>query len=161
MNGDDRGGAGFTADAGDGLLVARGDPERRRAAVREAFASLLQIRRLMNAGLSDPLSAPADWERTRMVSAVALSLEAAGVPPAAVDAQGDCAVTGYTVTGTERPLTVWVEWTGPRGSGAGYQAQRELRCCADVLEGLGWVALEVRTPRGRRLDVEAPWRGGR
>jgi hypothetical protein len=106
---------------------------------------------------SGPASVPAEWERVRMVRAVALSLEAAGIRPSAVDAQGSRTATGYCVTATEHPQVVRVEWPGPRGSGANHEAERALRGCARVLDDLGWVVLEYRGPRGHRyLEVEAP-----
>ncbi|WNF00413.1 hypothetical protein PS467_36360 [Streptomyces luomodiensis] len=132
-----------------------GDDPGRRAAVRTAFEGLLQIRRLMNTDAADPEGVPAEWERRRPVRAVALALEAAGVPPSALDAAGHRVATGYCLGTAERPGVVRVEWLGPPGSGAAYAAEEGLRNCAAVLRRLGWEALEYRGPRRRRhLEVE-------
>ncbi|MFI1379143.1 hypothetical protein [Embleya sp. NPDC020886] len=129
----------------------------RAAAVRDAFDALLRIRAVVNTAVADPGSVPAEWERVRMVRAIGLSLEAAGVPPSAVDERGERTATGYCVTATEHPAVVRVEWPGPRGSGARHEAETALRECARVLGGLGWVVLEYRGRAGRRhLEVEAP-----
>ncbi|MEU7370946.1 hypothetical protein AB0B92_36340 [Streptomyces hygroscopicus] len=134
-----------------------GDDRERRAAVRTAFEGLLQIRRLMNTDAADPEGVPAEWERRRPIRAVALALEAAGVPPSAVDADGHRVATGYCLGPAERAEVVRVEWLGPPGSGAGYAAQEALRNCAAVLRRLGWEALEYRGPRRRHhLEVEPP-----
>ncbi|MFG2194181.1 hypothetical protein [Streptomyces sp. NPDC048639] len=144
---------GFEAATGAQGTVAAG-PER-EAAVRTAFEGLLQIRRLMNTDSVDPEAAPADWERHRPVRAVALILEAAGVPPSATDTEGTRTATGYRVTATGQHGTVMVEWVGPIGSGAAYAARGALADCAAALRRLGWEALEVRGPRNRRhLEVE-------
>ncbi|WP_211127439.1 hypothetical protein [Streptomyces yatensis] len=143
--------------------VPEGDDRGRRAAVRTAFEGLLQIRRLMNADAADPEGVPAEWERRQPVRAVALALEAAGVPPSATDAEGRRTATGYCLgaaegTGTaEGTGVVRVEWLGPPGSGAGYAAEDALRDCAAVLRRLGWEALEYRGARRHRyLEVEPP-----
>ncbi|MFF7245584.1 hypothetical protein ACFZBU_16955 [Embleya sp. NPDC008237] len=129
----------------------------RAAAVREAFDALLRIRAVVNTAVPDPGAVPAEWERVRMVRAISLSLEAAGVPPSAVDERGERTATGYCVTATEHPAVVRVEWPGPRGSGARHEAETALRGCARVLGELGWVVLEYRGRAGRRyLEVEAP-----
>ena len=149
---------GVTPDTGNELSAGRGDADRHRTRVQEAFEALLQIRRLMHTTLEDPLSVPADWERTRAVRAIALALQAAGIEPSAVDAQGTRVATGYSVTETEQPHIVRVQWLGPRGSGATQQAPMALRRCEDVLGGLGWTVLEYKTARGgRHLDVEPPF----
>uniref|UniRef100_UPI0018D03696 hypothetical protein n=1 Tax=Streptomyces clavuligerus TaxID=1901 RepID=UPI0018D03696 len=136
----------FQAATGDG--PARGGPAR-EAEVRAAFAGLIQIRRLTGA-------APAPWERGRMVWAVALALEAAGVPASAVDADGERTETGYRVRASDRPGAVRVEWTGPPGEGARLSADERLRECARVLAEAGWEALLYRGAGGRRLlEVEA------
>ncbi|MYS87982.1 hypothetical protein GTZ85_49220 [Streptomyces sp. SID5474] len=130
---------------------------QRAAAVREAFDALLRIRAVVNTAAVDPGAVPAAWERVRMVRAISLSLEAAGMPPSAVDERGERTATGYCVSATEHPAVARVEWPGPRGSGARHEAETALRECARVLGGLGWVVLEYRGKAGRRyLEVEAP-----
>ncbi|MFD8194174.1 hypothetical protein [Streptomyces wuyuanensis] len=127
----------------------------RAAEVRVAFEGMLQIRRLTNGGAADPESVPAPWERGRMVRAVAVALEAAGITPSAVDADsGQRVVTGYRVRrAPDEPGTVTVEWLGPHGSGAAGEEESALADCARVLQRLGWDALVYRG-RNRRRFVE-------
>ncbi|MFD9219788.1 hypothetical protein ACFWDI_07130 [Streptomyces sp. NPDC060064] len=137
----------FEAATGDGLLSALTERER-TAEVRVAFEGLLQIRRVTN-------TAPAAWELNQMVRAVALALEAAGVPASAVDTSGARAATGYRVRASERPRMVCVDWLGPPGSGAPQEEESRLTECAETLGRLGWEALLYRGPRRRRfLEVE-------
>ncbi|WP_327325070.1 hypothetical protein OG735_23060 [Streptomyces sp. NBC_01210] len=137
----------FEAATGDGLLFALTERER-TAEVRVAFEGLLQIRRVTN-------TAPAAWELNQMVRAVALALEAAGVPASAVDASGARTATGYRVRASERPRMVCVDWLGPPGSGAPQEEESRLTECAATLGRLGWEALLYRGPRRRRfLEVE-------
>ncbi|MER6141424.1 hypothetical protein ABT174_15340 [Streptomyces sparsogenes] len=146
--------AGFEVATGTGALPA-GSARERAAAVRTAFEGLLQIRRLMNTGAAAPEGVPADWERRRPVRAVALALEAAGIPPSATDPDGRRIATGYCVRTADQAGVVRVEWLGPPGSGAAYAAHDALQGCAAALRRLGWEALEYRGPRGRRhLEVE-------
>ncbi|MFF1479161.1 hypothetical protein ACFVYD_16640 [Streptomyces sp. NPDC058301] len=147
--------AAFEAATGDGPASTE-PPAQRAAAVRVAFEGLRQIRRLMNTGHPDPLSAPATWERNQMVRAVALTLEAAGIAPSAVDAAGQRTTTGYRVGPADQPGAVRVEWLGPAGSGATQEEPEALRRCADALRPWGWEALEYRGARRHRyLEVEA------
>jgi hypothetical protein len=145
---------GFLAATGDGPLPGAA-PAVRAAEVRVAFEGLLQIRRLTNQGPGDPAAAPAEWERNRMVQAVALALEASGVPPSAVDDSDRRVATGYRVRPGERTRAVQVEWLGPQGSGAAQEEESALSGCAVTLGHLGWEALLYRGPRRRRfLEVE-------
>ncbi len=135
--------------------------QERRAAVQAAFDGLLQIRRLMNTTVADPLAVPAEWERHQAVRAVALVLEASEIAPSAVDCGGHRVATGYCVRETEAAEVTRVEWLGPAGSGAAYEEQDALRRCADALRQMGWEVLEYRGPRRRRyLEVEPPGRCG-
>ena len=134
-----------------------GDEETgaRAAEIRVAFEGLLQIRRLTNEGPGDPAAVPAEWELTRMVRAVALTLEASGLARCEADASGGPLTTGFRVTDGERPRAVRVEWLGPAGSGAAQEEERALSACAAALGRLGWEALLYRGPRRRRfLEVE-------
>jgi hypothetical protein len=155
MSGEDdvgRASGGFEVAAGAGPLPT-GSGRGRDAAVQAAFEGLLQIRRLMNTAPPDRV--PAEWERHQPVRAVALVLEAAGIPPSATDSKGRRIATGYCVSATDQAGIVRVEWLGPPGSGASYAAQDELQSCVAALRRLGWEALEYRGPRGRRyLEVE-------
>ncbi|MBZ6475130.1 hypothetical protein [Streptomyces griseocarneus] len=140
-------------------------PRERAAAVQRALDGLLQIRRVMNAGAAEPEAVPAEWERLQPVRAVALVLEAAGIPPSAVGDDGRRLCTGYVVRPSEptgalprgrQPQTVArVEWHGPSGSRAAYEQHTGLGRCAQALEKLGWLALEYRGERRLHwLEVE-------
>ncbi|GAA2984811.1 hypothetical protein JCM13580A_03720 [Streptomyces drozdowiczii] len=149
-------GSGFEPATGDGP-PAPGEGAGRAASVRSALAGLLQIRRLANDGRADPESVPAPWELHRPVRAVALALEAAGLPASAVGPSGERTAKGYRVAAGASPGTVRVEWPGPPGSGAAYEEEGELNRCAAALRELGWTTLLYRGPRGRRfLEVEPP-----
>jgi hypothetical protein len=116
---------------------------------------LLQIRRTVNGPAG--AGVPAPWEVRRPVRAVALALEAEGLPPSATDAEGRRTRTGYRVAEGAEPGRVEVTWTGPPGGGAAAEEQERLTACAAVLERLGWVCLLYRGPRRRRfLEVEPP-----
>lgn len=145
---------GFEAATGDGPVCGT-TPQARAAEVRVAFEGLLQIRRLTHTGVGDPAAVPAEWERQRPVRAVALALEATGLPASAVDGSGLRVATGFCVRPGERRATVRVEWLGPHGGGAAQDEERALTECAAVLARLGWEALLYRGPRRRRfLEAE-------
>ncbi|MFI9723854.1 hypothetical protein ACIHFE_30060 [Streptomyces sp. NPDC052396] len=145
---------GFQVAAGaDGPWA--GDAEERAADVKQALAGLRQIRRVTNTGRAEPEGVPAPWERLQPVRAVALVLEAAGLPPSAVGSDGRRLATGYCVRACG--AVVRVEWLGPPGSGARYAQHDALQRCADALKRMGWQALEYRGARGQRwLEVEPP-----
>ncbi|MFC9948376.1 hypothetical protein [Streptomyces pratensis] len=141
---------------GDGSAASRAAGGR-AAEVRAAFEGLLQIRRLTRAGKADPEGMPAPWELHRPLRAVALALEASGIPPSAVGPSGERTATGYRVCEGESPGSVRVEWAGPAGSGAAHGEEEALAGCVSVLRRLGWTALLYRGPRRRRfLEVEPP-----
>lgn len=147
---------GFEPATGEGPSPP-GPAESRAAAVRTAFAGMVQIRRLTNTGQSVPEAVPAPWELHRPVRAVALALEASGLSASAVDASGRRTATGYRVEAGTASGTVRVEWLGPPGSGAAHEEDGELTRCAAVLRESGWIALLYRGPRRRRfLEVEPP-----
>lgn len=138
----------FKAATGDGPPLPPEGSDR-GADVRKAFAGLTQIRRLTG-------TAPAAWELNQMVRAVALALEAGGVPPSAVGDDGARVATGYRVRDGDRPGMVYVEWLGPAGSGAAQEEEERLGECVTALGAAGgWEALLYRGPRRRRfLEVE-------
>ncbi|MEV0872287.1 hypothetical protein ACM9HC_09340 [Streptomyces sp. JAC18] len=147
---------GFEPATGDGPENPA-DAEVRVAEVRTAFEGMLQIRRLTRADLADPEGVPAPWELNRPLRAVALALEAAGIPASAVGTSGERVASGYRVCDGEAPGSVRVEWVGPPGSGAAHDEEEALGRCVTVLRRLGWTALSYRGPRRRRfLEVEAP-----
>ncbi|MFD3546660.1 hypothetical protein ACFWUW_13805 [Streptomyces sp. NPDC058655] len=144
-------GQGFEPSTGDGPEP----PAAHGAGLRTAYEGLLQIRRLVNGPAGEAV--PALWEVRQAPRAVALVLEAAGLPPSAVDSGGRRTRTGYRVAAGAGPGRAEVTWTGPPGGGAAGEEQERLTACAAVLEGLGWVCLLYRGPRRRRfLEVEAP-----
>lgn len=148
-------GGGFEPATGDGPPVPA-TAERTRE-VRTAYEGLLQIRRLVNGGAGEGVPAP--WELRQLPRAVALALEAAGLPPSAVDGEGRPTRTGYRVSAGPEPAArrAEVAWLGPPGSGAAREEQERLAACAAALEALGWVCLLYRGPRRRRfLEVEPP-----
>ncbi|WP_046778153.1 hypothetical protein [Streptomyces yangpuensis] len=145
-------GRGFDPATGDGAEVPAG---RREAELRTAYEGLLQIRRLVNGPAG--AGVPAPWEVARPARAVALVLEASGITPSAVDAEGRRTRTGYRVAAASGAERVEVTWVGPPGGGAAGEEQERLTACAAVLEEQGWVCLLYRGPRGRRfLEVEPP-----
>ncbi|MFD6225592.1 hypothetical protein ACFWFZ_01710 [Streptomyces sp. NPDC060232] len=149
-------GRGFEPATGDGAESPSG---RRAAELHTAYEGLLQIRRLVNGPAG--AAVPAPWEVRQLPRAVALVLEAAGIPPSALDAEGRRTRTGYRVAAGSGPAAgagrVEVTWVGPPGGGAAAEEQERLTACAAVLGELGWVCLLYRGPRRRRfLEVEPP-----
>ncbi len=132
------------------MFAARiGGEETPRAAgparIREAsgaWQGLLELRRMTNP--DGAVDRPCGWERTHLVQAAALALEAAGHPPATGTEGG-----GYRVRATPQPEAV---------------AVREpdvtvLRACAATLEKAGWQVSEHGEPRtGARYVLASPRR---
>ncbi|MGW2703091.1 hypothetical protein [Streptomyces sp. NPDC001340] len=99
--------------------------------VHSAWQGLLELRRMTNPG--GAADRPCGWERTHLVRAAALALEAAGHRPAGPDGEG------YRVRATPQPEAVAV-----------YAPDQEmLRACAATLERAGWQAGEYTEPRTR------------
>jgi hypothetical protein len=127
------------APAARGVCAARvgGEedaPEAGPARTREvhsAWQGLLELRRMTNPdGATDR---PCGWERTHLVPAAALALEAAGHPPAGPD------LKGYRVRATPQPDAVAVHEPDTDA----------LRACAATLEKAGWQVGEHTEPRTR------------
>ncbi|MGW7239348.1 hypothetical protein [Streptomyces sp. NPDC054804] len=119
----------FAARVGGEEAAADG-PARARE-VHSAWQGLLELRRMTNPdGATDR---PCGWERTHLVRAAALALEAAGHPP-----EGP-ATAGYRVRATPQPEAVAVY--APAGE--------PLRACAATLERAGWQTGEYTEPRTR------------
>ncbi|WP_109029577.1 hypothetical protein [Streptomyces rubrogriseus] len=127
--------------AADGVFAARvggeeaapGDagPARLRE-VRGAWQGLLELRRMTHPdGNTDR---PCAWERSHLVRAAALALEAAGHRPAGPDG-----ADGYRVRATPQPEAVAV-YEGDGGA---------LRECAATLARAGWQTGEHTEPRTR------------
>lgn len=144
----------FTARTGHEpeLPDAATEAERARAAqAREAWASLLRIRRLVQPEHPD---LPAPWERARPLQAVGLALEAGGVPFARLDAEGAPARSGVQLTEAAAPGTVRAVWAARRGDRPTDGGEAHLTRCAELLAAAGWEALLYRAPRHRFLTVE-------
>jgi hypothetical protein len=142
-------GPSLAAPAPSGLFAARtgaepvppraaGSPARARD-VRSAWEGLLEMRRMTNPdGARDR---PCAWERTHLVQAAALALEAAGCPPGP---------DGYQVSETPQPEAVAVRDAAPD----------RLRACATALEAAGWqVSEHAERPHGARYLLASPRRG--
>ncbi|MEV5440011.1 hypothetical protein AB0K80_29000 [Streptomyces sp. NPDC052682] len=122
--------AGVFAARVGGEEAADGGPARRRE-VHSAWQGLLELRRMTNPDGST--ERPCGWERTHLVQAAALALEADGHRPAGPE--GD----GYRVRATAQPEAVAV-----------YAADgTALRACGATLERAGWQAGEHTEPRTR------------
>ncbi|MEV6021846.1 hypothetical protein [Streptomyces sp. NPDC052036] len=120
----------FAARVG-GEVSADSGPARLRE-VRGAWQGLLELRRMTNPdGATDR---PCGWERTRLVQAAALALEAAGHRPATGDQD-----TGYRVRATPQPEAIAVHEPDLMA----------LRACANTLEQAGWQTSEHTQPRTR------------
>ncbi|MCX4884521.1 MULTISPECIES: hypothetical protein [unclassified Streptomyces] len=124
------GGGVFTARVGGEQEPPGTGPARTRE-VRSAWQGLLELRRMTNPdGATDR---PCGWERTHLVPAAALALEAAGHRPAGPDP------AGYRVRGTPQPEAVAVHEPDPAA----------LRACAATLHDAGWQVGEHTEPRTR------------
>ncbi|MER5874758.1 hypothetical protein ABT119_02420 [Streptomyces sp. NPDC001910] len=130
---------GFSARIGGEEAAASG-PARLRE-VHSAWQGLLELRRMTRAdGATDR---PCAWERTHLVQAAALALEAAGHRPAAAEGGG------YRVRATPQPEAVAVHEPDPAA----------LRACAATLDGAGWQTGEHTEPRtGARYVLASPRR---
>ncbi|GHG88144.1 hypothetical protein [Streptomyces lanatus] len=121
----------FAARIGGEEDAPQPGPARLRE-VRGAWQGLLELRRMTNPdGATDR---PCGWERTHLVQAAALALEAAGHTPAGADSED-----GYLVRATPQPEAVAVR----DSDGA------RLRGCAATLEEAGWQVGEYTEPRTR------------
>ncbi|MFH9013279.1 hypothetical protein ACH4C6_18100 [Streptomyces sp. NPDC017943] len=140
---------GGAAPAPTGVFAARtgGEPDpppsgpARRREVHSAWQGLVELRRMTNPDGS--VDRPCGWERTHLVQAAALALEAAGHRPAGPEDGG------YRVRDTPQPEAVAVQEPDPGALGA----------CAATLEGAGWQVSEHREPRtGTRYLLASPRR---
>ncbi|MEU2711725.1 hypothetical protein [Streptomyces sp. NPDC007205] len=120
----------FAARVGGEEAPPADGPARLRE-VHSAWQGLLELRRMTNPdGAADR---PCGWERTHLVRAAALALEAAGHRPAGGDTDG------YRVRATPQPEAVAV-----------YAPDAEtLAACAATLARAGWQAGEYTEPRTR------------
>ncbi|MBV7697478.1 hypothetical protein [Streptomyces sp. TRM70350] len=121
----------FAARVGGEEAAPDAGPSRVRE-VHSAWQGLLELRRMTNPdGAADR---PCGWERTHLVQAAALALEAAGHRPAGQDTEG------YRVRATPQPEAVAVHEPDAEA----------LRACAAALERAGWQVGEHTEPRTRR-----------
>ncbi|MEV6942886.1 hypothetical protein AB0N07_12970 [Streptomyces sp. NPDC051172] len=120
----------FAARVGGEEEPPEAGPARARE-VRSAWQGLLELRRMTNP--DGAMERPCRWERTHLVRAAALALEAAGHRPAGAD------LVGYRVRATPQPEAVAVHEPDPAA----------LRACAATLEAAGWQVGEHNDPRSR------------
>ncbi|MFF8653692.1 hypothetical protein [Streptomyces huasconensis] len=133
----------FAARTGKETSVTGSEGPARAREVRSAWEGLVELRRMTNPdGARDR---PCAWERTHLVQAAALALEAAGCLPAR---PGPGPVEGYEVSGTPQPEAVAVREPSPDG----------LRACAAALERAGWQVGEHAGPRDARYLLASPRR---
>ncbi|MGW6015670.1 hypothetical protein [Streptomyces sp. NPDC055210] len=142
--------ASVPAGSASGVFAARvggeesadAGPSRLRE-VRGAWQGLLEMRRMTNTG--GVMDRPCAWERTHLVQAAALALEAAGLRPAGADS----GTAGYRVRATPQPEAVAVREPDAAA----------LRECAVTLEKAGWQVSEHAEPRtGARYLLASPRR---
>ncbi|BBA95915.1 hypothetical protein RVR_979 [Actinacidiphila reveromycinica] len=131
----------FVADDGSGAVLPGAG---RVAEVAAAWEGLRQIRAVLGDGAAQ---APAAWERERPVHAVALALEAAGVPP---HRAGEDGAAGYRVRSSAHPGLVEVTWSGAAAGSAA------LARVASLLGPLGWQATEHRARGGAPFLLVSP-----
>ncbi|MFF8475438.1 hypothetical protein [Streptomyces sp. NPDC015414] len=133
-------GEGFAARVG-GEAEAPVSGAARLREVRSAWQGLLELRRMTNPG--GATDRPCGWERTHLVRAAAIALEAAGHRPAGPD--GD----GYRVRATPQPEAVAVHAPD----------EPALLACTATLERAGWQAGAYTEPRtGVRYLLASPRR---
>jgi hypothetical protein len=114
----------------------------RAGEVAAAWEGLLQIRAVLGDGA---VRVPAAWERERAVHAVALALEAAGVPPRREGSAG-----GYRVRPSDHTGLAEVTWS-EAGSGPAALAR-----VAALLGPLGWQATDHHTRGGAPFLLVSP-----
>ncbi|MCZ0210253.1 hypothetical protein OZK63_33165 [Streptomyces sp. UMAF16] len=130
----------FTARVGGEEEPPVSGPARLRE-VHSAWQGLLELRRMTNP--DGAVDRPCGWERTHLVRAAALALEAAGHRPAGGDTDG------YRVRATPQPEAVAVY--APDGA--------TLAACAATLREAGWQVGEYTEPRTRaRFLLASPRR---
>ena len=132
-------GGRFVADDGTGAAPATAG---RAAEVAAAWEGLVQIRAVLGDGETQ---VPAGWERERLVHAVALALEAAGVPPARGDGSA-----GYRVRRSGHPGLAEITWSEP-----GFAATALPRV-ATLLTPLGWQSTTHHTRDGSPYLLASP-----
>ncbi|MET8830546.1 hypothetical protein ABZX40_34000 [Streptomyces sp. NPDC004610] len=120
----------FAARVGGEEEPPESGPARTRE-VRSAWQGLLELRRMTNP--DGAVDRPCGWERSHLVQAAALALEAAGHRPA------EGASGGYRVRATPQPEAVAVH-DSDAAALVGY---------AETLEGAGWQPGEYTDPRSR------------
>ncbi|MFF3561083.1 hypothetical protein ACFYXS_13685 [Streptomyces sp. NPDC002574] len=150
-HGAEAGTSGFTADDGHGPGSGSGSGSgsgrpvsgSRTAEVGAAWSGLLEIRRVLQDG---DTGRPAPWERDRFVHAVALALEAAGLPPSARDDSGRPMRAGYAVApAAAQDGVAEVSWPSPGDD----PAEAALERCRALLEPHGWQCTLHRDRGGR------------
>ncbi|MDW4908672.1 hypothetical protein RB628_25875 [Streptomyces sp. ADMS] len=134
----------FAARVGGEEAIPAAGPARTRE-VHSAWQGLLELRRMTNT--HGAVDRPCGWERTHLVQAAALALEAAGHRPA--DGGWSGGGGGYRVRATPQPEAVAVREPDSEA----------LRACAATLEKAGWQVGEHTEPRtGARYLLASPRR---
>lgn len=137
------------------------DPKARAREVRSAWEGLLELRRMTNRTGGNRI--PCLWERTHLVAAAGLALEAAGCTPSAVGPDGRRTVSGYHVSPWPQAGTVRMTWvaaaSSPSGTAAAGPVEQELARCVEALERAGWQVSEHEDVRSRvRFLIVSPRR---
>ncbi|WP_030564942.1 hypothetical protein [Streptomyces aureocirculatus] len=114
----------FAARTGTEESPPGGEGPARAREVRDAWLGLVEMRRMTNA--DGDRERPCAWERTHLVQAAAIALEAAGRVPAGPGREG------YRVCVTPQPDAVEVREPTAEG----------VRACGAVLERAGWQVSE-------------------
>ncbi|MFH8791724.1 hypothetical protein [Streptomyces sp. NPDC017941] len=131
----------FAARTGTAADPPGGAGPARAREVRDAWLGLVEMRRMTNA--DGDRERPCAWERTHLVQAAAIALEAAGRVPAGPGREG------YRVTVTPQPDAVEVREPTAEG----------VRACGAVLERAGWqVSEHGETRTGVRYVLASPRR---
>ncbi|WP_156722390.1 hypothetical protein [Streptomyces apocyni] len=145
-------------DAATGVFTARtggeGDPVAgpgRQREVHSAWQGLLELRRMTRP--DGDTGRPCGWERTHLVQAAALALEAAGCMPAGAEDTGG----GYRVAESPQPEAVAVRLI-PGGGGMDDDGLGGLGGCAAALEAAGWQVSEHQERGGGRCLLASPRR---
>lgn len=124
-----------------------GDRDRQ---VASAWESLQRIRRLVQPDVPD---LPAPWERAQPVRAVALALEAAGIPFCTVDDADGVAASGVQLQPDDGDR-VRVTYRYARGERPVDAGEADLGAARVALGNAGWDALLYRAGRNRFLVAE-------
>ncbi|RII08098.1 hypothetical protein DSC45_33500 [Streptomyces sp. YIM 130001] len=144
-------------EAGSGVFAARaGEPGEapsgpaRAREVHSAWQGLIELRRMTHRDGST--ERPCAWERSHLVQAAALALEAAGCTPASSTA------SGYRVGATPQPEAVAVRFVPGGTDGRSTGDDGTLDACARALDAAGWQVGSHTERGGGRCVLASPRR---